>query len=159
MTFPLPTGICRKVCRPARPRPRVTRTPDVVRMALAAVKHGALPCDIAREVRKAVNCKVCSDQIAEIIVYLEEFDLLAAGWQLLWEQIKKELFELELEPELNIILRVLRMIWRRLTAVIRLAKLIMLMFDAMELNDRLSRVLGNLRVAARKLIDCLREES
>lgn len=70
MTFPLPTGICRKVCRPPRNPPRRTDTDDVVRMARAAVRNGADPCELAGVVRRELGC-ACSDEALSVQQGLE----------------------------------------------------------------------------------------
>lgn len=44
MNFPLPTGICRKVCRPTRVPARVVRAKDVKRFAKAALANGENAC-------------------------------------------------------------------------------------------------------------------
>jgi len=53
--FPLPEGICRKVCRPVRRTPRVTKPGDVARMATAAVRHGASECAVLGAVYAALE--------------------------------------------------------------------------------------------------------
>jgi hypothetical protein len=55
MTFPLPRGICRKVCRPVRAN-MFARTEVVVRMATAAVRRGEDACELVSRVAVAVNC-------------------------------------------------------------------------------------------------------
>lgn len=65
MHFPLPSGICRKVCRPARSTPRLIGQADVVRLARAAVRHGADPCALSRAVRRAMGC--CCDDVLRSI--------------------------------------------------------------------------------------------
>jgi len=56
MTFPLPNGYCREVCRPAR-EPRYSKVDAVVRLAVAAVRRGtAAPCVIAEAVAQAIGC-------------------------------------------------------------------------------------------------------
>lgn len=54
MTFPLPQGLCRKVCRPVRHPPRVIRAAEVFRMARAAKRNGEGPCTILSSAYKAV---------------------------------------------------------------------------------------------------------
>ncbi len=55
MSFPLPRGVCRPVCRPRRAN-AFTRTEVVTRMALAAVRRGEDACAIVDSVANAVGC-------------------------------------------------------------------------------------------------------
>jgi len=59
MNFPLPSGICRKVCRPVRFPPRLSGWREAVRFAKAAVKNGDDPCFVASQVAIAVGCDIC----------------------------------------------------------------------------------------------------
>lgn len=54
--FPLPSGTCRKVCRPVRNPPRLVNSRVVARMAVNAVKNGEDACAVSAAVAKAVNC-------------------------------------------------------------------------------------------------------
>lgn len=54
MTFPLPQGICRKVCRPTRVPPRVIRASEVFRIARAAKRNGESPCSILASAYRAL---------------------------------------------------------------------------------------------------------
>ena len=69
MSFPLPQGQCRQVCRPVRFPPRVSTWREAVRFAKAAVRNGDEPCFVAAEVAKAVGCDVCGcgAEIAAVI--------------------------------------------------------------------------------------------
>lgn len=69
MSFPLPSGICRKVCRPVRVPPRLSGWKEAVRFAKAAVRHGDDPCFVASQVAKAVGCDICGcgKEIEEVI--------------------------------------------------------------------------------------------
>lgn len=60
--FPLPQGICRKVCRPVRFPPRLSGWKEAVRFAKAAVRHGDDPCFVASQVAIAVGCDICGCQ-------------------------------------------------------------------------------------------------
>jgi hypothetical protein len=59
MSFPLPSGVCRRVCRPVRSPPRLTGWREAVRFAKAAVKNGDDPCFVASQVAIAVGCDIC----------------------------------------------------------------------------------------------------
>lgn len=59
MTFPLPQGTCRKVCRPVRVPPRLSGWKEAVRFARAAVRHGDDPCFVVSRVAIAVGCDIC----------------------------------------------------------------------------------------------------
>lgn len=59
MTFPLPQGLCRRVCRPVRVPPRLSGWKEAVRFARAAVRHGDDPCFVASQVAIAVGCDIC----------------------------------------------------------------------------------------------------
>ena len=75
MSFPLPQGVCRKVCRPVRIPPRIVKPVDVIRMAKAAVRHGTQPCELTRMVANAVDCKLCDKEIQDVdlgLQYLKE---------------------------------------------------------------------------------------
>lgn len=54
MTFPLPQGVCRKVCRPVRRPARVIRAAEVFRIARAAKRNGEGPCTILSSAYRAV---------------------------------------------------------------------------------------------------------
>lgn len=54
MTFPLPQGVCRKVCRPTRSPPRVIRASEVFRISRAAKRNGEGPCTILSSAYRAV---------------------------------------------------------------------------------------------------------
>lgn len=66
MTFPLPDGICRKVCRPKRAVPRQMVPKDVARLALATVKNGWTPCEVLDAVRAVINCPRCEEEIRAV---------------------------------------------------------------------------------------------
>lgn len=70
MTFPLPPG-CRKVCRPVRDPPRVVQLSTVVRMARAAVAHGADSCELVARVAEAVDCQKCKDEVENVRLGIE----------------------------------------------------------------------------------------
>jgi len=53
MTFPLPQGVCRKVCRPVRRPARVIRAAEVYRIARAAKRNGEAPCTILSSAYRA----------------------------------------------------------------------------------------------------------
>lgn len=75
MTFPLPTGTCREVCRPARIN-RFSQKDVVIRMAIAAVKRGNDPCDIAVGVANAVECPLstpCTQEALQLSSSLQLF--------------------------------------------------------------------------------------
>ena len=115
MKFPLPQGYCRSVCRPIRAG-RYSQLDVVVRMAMAAVRRGWEPCEIARAVRSAVGCSEnqCEQELYRVEVQLDslleaaekmikELDILAtifrmnaaargqrpteSGWEVIWENI------------------------------------------------------------------------
>lgn len=73
MNFPLPSGICRKVCRPVRFPPRLTGWREAVRFAKAAVKNGDDPCFVASQVAAAVGCDICgcAEELANVIAASE----------------------------------------------------------------------------------------
>jgi len=63
MTFPLPGGVCRQVCRPKRSPPRQMEPKDVARLALATVKNGYSSCDVLDAVRAVISCPKCQAAI------------------------------------------------------------------------------------------------
>lgn len=65
MTFPLPDGICREVCRPPRSMPRLMNAKDAIRMAKAAVRNGEDACQVARGVSLAVGC-TCDKEVQDV---------------------------------------------------------------------------------------------
>ena len=69
MTFPLPQGVCRRVCRPVRDPPRLSGWREACRFARAAVRHGDDPCFVAAEVAKAVGCSLdgCGEELEAVI--------------------------------------------------------------------------------------------
>lgn len=69
MSFPLPQGVCRQVCRPVRFPPRLTGWKEAVRFAKAAVKNGDEPCFVAEQVAKAVGCELsaCGKEVDAVI--------------------------------------------------------------------------------------------
>ena len=153
MNFPLPTGICRPVCRPSRETPRYSTIPSVVRMAVAAVKRGADGCELSREVSKAVGCKACSEEIAELLA-LEKEILLA----------KKSLDDalLDLRNDLGIpggnpqedawyraLLTRFRQLFRWLFILADVARVI-------DSAEDVTRVLERLLIAQRHLVECAR---
>jgi hypothetical protein len=73
MPFPLPAG-CRKVCRPVRDPPRTSRIDVVVRMAVAAVKHGEDACYLSQAVASAVGCQPCAPEVEELSISVELLD-------------------------------------------------------------------------------------
>ena len=85
MKFPLPSG-CRKVCRPVRNPPRLSRLEVCVRMAIAAMKNGEDPCAISSTIAVAVGCQPCqaeSEALSISVGQLEDsvgmlFDALVA---------------------------------------------------------------------------------
>lgn len=78
MTFPLPGGICRKVCRPQRSTPRQMEPKDVARLALATIKNGWTPCEVMEAVRARIQCATCEAEIQSV----------DAGFQALEEDAK-----------------------------------------------------------------------
>jgi len=79
MTFPLPGGICRQVCRPKRSPPRQMEPRDVARLALATVKNGYSQCDVMDAVRAVISCPKCQAAI----------DAVDLGLQVLEEDFKR----------------------------------------------------------------------
>lgn len=69
MSFPLPRGSCRTVCRPAREN-QYANTQFAVRAAVAAVARGANACDVSRAVADAVSCspRVCVFELENLLV-------------------------------------------------------------------------------------------
>jgi len=69
MSFPLPSGYCREVCRPVR-EPRYSKLDVIIRMANAAVRRGtAGPCEIVDAVAQAVGCATdpCAAEREELV--------------------------------------------------------------------------------------------
>lgn len=74
MTFPLPQGICRKVCRPVRSPPRQMEPKDVARLALATVKNGYSQCDVLDAVRAVISCPKCQAAIDAVDTGLQALE-------------------------------------------------------------------------------------
>lgn len=66
VSFPLPDGTCRRVCRPNRAVPRQINPKDVARLALAAVKNGYKDCEVMDAVRGVVKCSKCREKIEAV---------------------------------------------------------------------------------------------
>jgi hypothetical protein len=157
MTFPLPTGICRKVCRPVRPTPRVTRTPDVVRMALAAVKHGALPCEVSGAVRVAVGCELCIDEINRI---LETWDALQEVIFDIMELLRRLKDEFDIIPGLPSegIKRWVWLLIRRLNLFARLYRFATIVFELIDTLGVLFKILSMLLDDVKAFLDCAKRQ-
>lgn len=84
MTFPLPTGVCRPVCRPNRKEPRLIRLKDAVRLAKAAVDNGDDPCDVSKAVFLALRCRPCERELQDLV---EGRDLLIQAWRQVREKL------------------------------------------------------------------------
>lgn len=78
MTFPLPEGTCRTVCRPARKTPRLIRLNDAVRLAKAAVDNGEKPCEVSAAIYRALQCRPCGPALDDVITGR---DLLVDSWR------------------------------------------------------------------------------
>jgi hypothetical protein len=74
MTFPLPGGICRQVCRPKRSPPRQMEPRDVARLALATVKNGYSQCDVLDAVRAVISCPKCKAAIDAVDTGLQALE-------------------------------------------------------------------------------------
>lgn len=66
MSFPLPDGICRPVCRPKRSTPRLVGPKDAARFAKAAVENGYECREVMKEVKKAIPCAACEKEIQDV---------------------------------------------------------------------------------------------
>lgn len=84
MTFPLPTGVCRPVCRPNRKEPRLIRLKDAVRLAKAAVDNGDGACEVTTAIFRALGCRPCERQLQEMV---EGRDLLIQAWRQVREKL------------------------------------------------------------------------
>ncbi len=121
MTFPLPQGICRKVCRPVRDPPRVVRANEVFRIARAAARNGEFPCAILSAAYQAVPQlnypRRLSDVSKALVAAVEEVNRLTGA---------------ALEAALDLQGGRILLPWRVLTLLYRLYEL----FDALnQLSD------------------------
>ena len=137
MTFPLPQGVCRKVCRPTRNPPRIIRASEVFRIARAEKRNGEGPCTILSSAYRAVPeldypAKLTAAADALDQAYAEVFE--AAG------TVAKDLFTI----------RGGRMIlwWRILTLILDVTLLINAVNDLSAKNAALTEL-------ARQVADCL----
>lgn len=151
MNFPLPTGICRPVCRPSRETPRYSTIKSVVRMAVAAVKRGADGCELSSEVSKAVGCKACSDEIATMVGLENEILLAKKGLDDALMDLRNDLGIPGGNPPEDAWYRALLSKFRQLFRWLFILADVARVIDSAE---DVTRVLERLLIAQRQLIEC-----
>lgn len=164
MTFPLPVGVCRKVCRPVRDPPRVVRVSAVVRMARAAVKHGAEPCEVVREVLQEVGCELCKEHIEGVRDGIEALveaiaDFLKALYDLIDALLGIRVQQLP--PAEGDAVRI-RTFWEKLLLLLRRALIVFrikeaadALFELIDAWARLNEVLAQFMIEANALANCV----
>lgn len=158
MSFPLPDGICRPVCRPKRKFPRRFTKKDVARVALAAVENGEDSCAVLAAVKEVVACP-SSDCGAEWADFDAGVQAAEEDLQALLDALKNLLEALglpraapdELKDPETIAQRLLRIV-RNLVLIYDIGRAIS---DVIVAVGALSVTVARLVEAARSLADCI----
>ena len=156
--FPLPSGYCRPVCRPARSEPRTVTIKAAVRFARAAVRHGADPCEVVLAIRQAVggecNCEKQQDEV------IQGLDVLAEGWDELWDallELIKALVGINSWEEFDKLSKVKwwQVLWSRLKFIWSIKEVADALWDVIDAIRNLRNQEKAFRDAVADLIDCL----
>lgn len=160
--FPLPNGYCRRVCRPARPEPRVVNTSAAIRFAKAAVKHGAEPCDLVKEIKRALNasCQCIKEQDAVI----DGLEAIKETWDELWSDLLTlvcALFGIKSWEQFDKLSKAKwwEIIWSRLKFILSIKKAADALWDVIDRIKTLYRQYEAFREAVIELIECLNGQS
>lgn len=160
--FPLPSGYCRPVCRPARPEPRVVNSAATIRFARAAVKHGANPCDLVAEVRKAIgaNCTCVKEQDAVV----DGLGAIKETWADLWRDLLAlvdALFGIKSWEEFDRLSKVKwwQILWSRLKFILSVKEAADALWDVIDDIKLLYRQYQAFREDVIRLIECLNGQS
>lgn len=159
--FPLPQGYCRPVCRPSRSEPRVVNISAAVRFARAAVRHGADPCDVVRQIKaeivpRGAECS-CEKEQLEVI---EGLHVLSEGWDDLWQALfwlVKALVGIESWEEFDKLSKVKwwQILWSRFKFLWSIKKAADALWDVIDAIRNLRQQEEAFREAVALLIDCL----
>lgn len=157
MTFPLPNGYCRSVCRPKRVSPRLVTIREVVRFARTAVKNGDRPCDIVSGVADAVgcDCKESAQMVADGIPVLREAqEELISRMVDLANTLGFGLFDLKdaiPRPQDGL----LRRLWRRLSVFLLVKDIVEQMYAVFVAGQAFFAILDSWITAVSDLLTCL----
>lgn len=151
MTFPLPNGVCREVCRPQRLPPRRTKVNDALRMSRAAIRNGGDGCELLAGILAITDCEICQDEQRELA---EARTVLSEGWNDVMAARAAVLESLGIDPERETLGRIRRLV-RALRFLFTLMRFARAVDDLLLQISRLNRAMPGIQSAITELFQCL----